>query len=454
MSKGAGTFTTFTFAYSEPEPGGRPQYDFTYVYEGGTPDATIVPELNKVKFSDYGSTAASGTLVVQEALQPLYFAQGTTIVANVYCVEDDVLATAVQGVFQRATNSNNIYLGSNITYLVATTNNTVAKSVILPPVNTVAFQQFTFKFIGRDTQPFSICPYMSNITYPLATSQFTATAVGFGGIFDSDLNGAPGNFIFTTTAPLRSAVTLINNGVNWQYANIYNDTLSILAETPLATPCNIPDKTIVFNQVLPTQEQKSLMILPTSTYSHPIYLFCQNATGNEVLPLTIKIFAPLGVQIDSIPVSSDNSKVEFSLAAGQIRTIGFYYNIDNNRYYILSDTQGSNLASTSYPETFTTLTKSVGYVNGPKNIQLPAAYASSSNASMNTILFTGNSSSNAVNVCGPNSSYASFIIPSEVSATVSLSNQGIDFCYTFASFLNNTDTNIIPLYSYSYEAPP
>jgi len=155
----SGGFTTFSFTYSNTPP----KYVFAYVYDPPpTPPFTMNAYINDIIVGS-NNDIDNGTIDVLESSYANYFTQGNTLSVFLQCVEEATTSFIVYGIFQRQTDSNNIYITTNPKFVYTITSSSSNKSIILPPVTQYPYTQFYIKYLNSNA-PFSLCPYVQGPT--------------------------------------------------------------------------------------------------------------------------------------------------------------------------------------------------------------------------------------------------------------------------------------------------
>ena len=447
----ATTFDSFTFTYNNTGP----RYEFAYSLTTTSSNWKVSAYINSTNVGFEGDTL-SGTIFVQEAIDPKYFTQGYPISAYLNFQGDDVVDSAtVYGVFQRATDQFNISINGNTKYVYAFTNlnSNRIKSIIFPPISQSPFCTFYFKYLGQVT-PASICPYMSNVSYPIATSQFTTTDSTYSGIFDSKFAGAYQNVVFEPTYS-NSCFGIFNNGSNWFYSSIYNAasltlTFGSSSETTGAL-VDASNSQILYHQYT---SQSTIVMCNSPPTLFPKFICFRNPPNVAEPIVTVRIFAPPAEMIDTTTPDLGSAYVSFNLNAGQQRTIGFYYSETAKGYYILTNFDSTGLTATSNLTGFTTLSNTFGAIyDQDKNVKLTLPIQKYGYAKINTIgFFEGVSQTpRTITVTAPSASDV-IIIHTGPTEMVNLGNSGANIAYTFASFYNGATSNSvsIPLYNSSF----
>jgi hypothetical protein len=449
-------FSFFSFTYSRNETNVN-QYRFIYEYtRSNTSEIIIGAYINSNRYAfdvlpADGPETSSNSLFVLESTYPQVFLQGLAITANMDSDEGYTTASNITGIFQRETDSRNISLLSNVKYVTIVTDTSQIKSVILPPIGQYNFNEFTFKqYNASGNNYFSICPYMSNVSYPITTTQFVSTNSNFEGVFDSKMLGKFSSYDLTTN---RHSVSFMNNSIEWYRTNLYQNSLTVGTGTAPAAATFITDSNNQILTYLYLEGRTSTNIKLSGTASeYKKFVFIKNFTGTET---TFYIYPPTSGNIENETLGENQVPyIQIGLNSQQQRTIGLFYNSASNNYSILSSESGSSITEDSnYPVTYATLSNSVGVIsNADKNIRLPSPYQGVGYARMNTIFFYAGDTARTVRVLtSENNDTNFFVIPSGTPRSLLLSNSAGQCSYTFGTFyFDSSNTFVsIPLYSFS-----
>jgi hypothetical protein len=449
-------FTFFRFFYRLSDSNTN-QYLFEFVYNSSNETPIMKAYLNDtavITSNLTGSKTYSNTFIFDEASGPQYFYQGAPI--NAYMDSEEppfIVSTSSRtyGIFQRSNDANNIYLGSNVKYVTLVTQSSNVKSIVLPKINENPYNQLHFKYVNSSNS-FILCAYMSNVSYPITTSQFTTTGSNYEGVFDSKLFGSYSNAV-ALTGFVNAAFSCISDSSNWYYTNTY--VFNLFAPGQLAS---FPEALIDSNsQILyyrfDSNSTLSTIQLSAESSRYIKYITIRNDNSNSV---QFYIIGPQNSKIETASVDSGSYPyIDFSLNSGQMRTVGMYYVANTSNYYIMSDYNTAGLLSIGYPGSLTTLSNQVGIIyNINRNIKLAEPIQQLGFARFNTIL--GIQTSNlTVYVAAPENNTSNSIVTSNAFVrAVSLennSNTTDNFSYTFATFyLNSSNTSIsLPLYRYA-----
>lgn len=441
-------FDSFTFTFT----GSPNQYAFTYSLSTGETGYRVEAYINGVNVGTPVTDQPSATINVLEADSPIYFTQGYTIAAKVTFVSVPVTldSTILYYVFQRKTDANNININGNTKYIYAFKNTPQIKSIVLAPISQSPCCSFFFKYLGQ-SQPASVCAYMTNTSYPIANSSLISTSSDFSGVFDSRVNGSFGTIIFDTSLS-NACISIFNNTSNWYTGSAYVPSASLTYGTSSSQSGALFDASnsqILYHQYT----TKSTIVLCNSPPSQfPKFIFFRNTTS--VSPaINVRIFAPPTISIDSTtPTTGNSAFVSFSLAQNEQRTVGMYYNDTDKIYYVLTSYNSSGL-TTSNVLSYTTLSNTFGLINDQdKNVQITLPVQQYGYAKINTIAFIeGNPTrTRSLTLSAPLGN--NIILPSGMTATVNLSNSGANIAYTFASFYNGPSSNSVtfPLYNSAF----
>jgi hypothetical protein len=441
MSKGA-EFTLFEFTYSEPPTG----YVFTYEYATTTSPFTVEAYINGSNVGSLANTA-SGSITVLKSSYPQYFYQGIRIRAYLTCPEDSVSTKDAFGVFQLANDSNNIYLGSNTKFINVITQSVNIKSIILPPVTQNPYSQFWFKYMN-DQANFILCPYMSNVTYPISPSRFTTTDNTYADVFDSRLSGQYSNSVVDTSF-YKAAFSIFSDSSNWYYTSVYQTGLTasnIVLDSGAKYDSN--SQVLYFNY---TGSLTAYQVILTSNSSRYLkFVFLRNNSANGA---TLDIVGPPGSKMETYQGGeNDYPGIRLGLSAYATRVIGFTYNPTFNTYYIMSDFDGTGLTvDSNYPASPVTLSNELGYVNDTnKDIRLAEPIQQAGYCRFNTIFTTATTTRKVVVATPADNSSNAIILPTSPARQISLSNTGGSFSYSFATlYLDSANTSVtLPLYKY------
>jgi hypothetical protein len=449
-----GEFTFFRFSYGL-SASNTDQYlfEFEYVSRGEPTITAIINDSNVITSNLSGSSTYSNTFIFDGANTPQYFYQGTRIDAYMTSVETGGTASTSRayGIFQRANDANNIYLGSNVTYVTLITQSSNIKSIVLPKINENPYNQLHLKYVNNSNN-FILCPYMSNVSYPIATSQFATTDSNYEGVFDSKLLGTYCNVLSSSNSNVNNCFSIISDSSNWYITNIYQNVFlpGQFASFPEAL---IDSNSQILYYRFNSNSTLSTIQLSATSSRYIKYITIRNDNSNSV---NFYIVGPQDSKIETASVSNGSYPyIDFQLLSGQMRTVGMYYVSNTCNYYIISDYDMAGLSPIGYPVSLTTLSNQVGILYDiNRNIKLAEPIQQLGFARFNTIL--GIQTSNlTVYVAAPeNNTSNSIVIPSGFVRAVSLENASNitdSFSYTFATFyLNSSNTSItLPLYRYA-----
>jgi hypothetical protein len=450
-------FSFFSFTYSKSESDVN-QYRFLYEYtRSNNSEIFINAYINSVRYAFQelpadGPETTSNSIYVLESTYPQVFLQGLAITANMDSDEGFTTLEDKTGIFQRETDSRNISLLSNVKYVTIVSDSSQIKSVILPPIGRYNFNEFTFKqYNASGTNYFSICPYMSNVSHPITTTQFVSTNANFEGVFDSKLLGKFSLYELTTN---RYSVSFINNNIEWYRTNLYTNSLTIATgEAPAAGSLLTDSNNQILTYIYAPDKTLSSIKLSGSASQYKKFVFIKNFTGATT---TFYIYPPTSGNIDNqtLPIN-EVPYIQIELNAQEQRTVGLFYNSVSNNYNILSSETGNNLSTDSnYPGEYVTLSNSVGVIsNVDKNIRLQLPYQGLGFAQMNTIFFYGEVGTPRTLklLTFQNNESNLFVIPSGTPTNIFLSNSGGSCSYTFATtYVDSSNISVsIPLYSFN-----
>ena len=379
-----------------------------------------------------------------------YFTQGIKIDARLVCTTDSISSSNIYGVFQRQTDATNIVLNTQLPPITIASSSSNTKSVILPPIiSPIQYTSLYFKYLGGG--PFSICPYMSNLSYPIRDSVFTTTSSAYSGIFDSQLVGAVGP-IQTTNDASNSAITLFTNGTNWFRANAYNPGFLTLGSSSDQTGALVESSNsqVLFYNYTTTRTQSTIVVANTQS-SLIKYIFVRNTSGSNGLIMRLFTQPDKGFDTQTVP-TGESGYIEFTLNNGQQRTVGVLCGTSSNKQYILSDFDSTGINNvTGVGDPAITLSTTVGVTFITSTIGLLAPIQQIGVARMNSLVHTSGAGMASLVVTAPlnNSSNRIFIPGDTISTTYSVSlAHTANFNYTFATFYNGTASNsvTIPLY--------
>ena len=453
---GPDLFTTFSFTYSNIPP---TKYVFEFVYF--PPPALLPFTINAyINGALVGTNSnlfdSNGTIDVLESESSYanYFTQGTTISAYLECVEESNVSANIYGIFQRQTNSNNIYITTNPKFVYTITTSANTKSIILPPITQYPFTQFYIKYLNADGALFSLCPYMCNVAYPITTTQFVSTTGGssnFSVFFDSQFNNSYASVGFST-GNLGYSITCMNNTSNWFYTNQYTNSLTITAATSPITGFIDSNRQILFYEY---SAESNNIELASNSFGYPKYISVRNSTADN---RTILLLSPAGTSVDNVPpVDAGQVGISFLLTSNTMKTVGVFYDKPQSRYIVLSDYDGTRITPTEVKEETKLITTSVAALPNFQNtaLQFIVPQQQLGYAMINTICAP---SSNpppenpiSITVSVQKELGYSIYYSGGQSESVSLSNnQGKDFSYTFATFYQSTTSNSISIPIYKY----
>jgi len=456
-------FTAFTFSYGLSESNTN-QYAFQYTYTSEEFEPTIYGNINgtQVVGETLGAPGTyTGTLYIDEESSPVYFAQGTTISANMSSTEGAVTSN-VYGVFQRKTDSTNLYFGSNDIpkpyYIVE--RDSSAKSVILPPIGTNNFSPITFKYLVSpvavfNAKPFSICAYMSNVSYPITTSVFTSTTSEFTGIFDSSIESDTTFQNIFTSAEANYCYTYINNTLRWNFTNKYTNTISISSDLtyPLSGVSVFDSNSqILYYEMNSDNSGTNNIILSSNVSYYPKYVcvtYRPNPMPNPIASITVNIWAPqFGTFETSLLFAGATNYISFELLPGDIQTVGFFRS--GTGYIILSSYNGDGITASSSELSLKIITTSlVNISKDDTNLQLVKPLQETSSAMINTIYTDPSKGApKIITLNTPENNSTNFIMIQSATARCILLSSAGQLSYTFATFYRNSLSNsvTIPLY--------
>jgi hypothetical protein len=454
-------FTHFNFSYGGLSASNTNQYLFEFVYNSSNYTPTMTAYINNapvITSTLTGSTTYSNTFIFDEANGPQYFYQGTPIDAYMDSMEESSTwsTSRTYGIFQRANDANNIYLGSNVTYVTLVTESSNVKSIILPKINENPYNQLHFKYVNKSNK-FVLCAYMSNVSYPIATSQFTTTLSNYSGVFDSKLFGSYSNSV-ADPGYVNAAFSCISDSSNWYYTNTYVNNLFVPSQFASIPEALIDSNSQILYYRFDSNSTLSTIQLSAKSSRYIKYITIRNDNSNSVE------FYIVGHQDSKFETEATTSEyypyINIQLQSGQMRTVGMYYVSNTCNYYIISDYDMAGLSPIGYPGSLTTLSNQVGILYDiNRNIKLAEPIQQLGFARFNTIL--GIQTSNlAVYLAAPANNASNSIVTSNAFVrAVSLqnsSNMTTNFSYTFATFyLNSSNTSItLPLYRYAVIAGP
>jgi hypothetical protein len=301
---------------------------------------------------------------------------------------------------------------------------------------------------------FTVCPYMKNTTYPIATTGLVNDAAS--NVYDSQINGFYQNN--SLAGAQLNSYALMNTLSNWQYTNYYPfDYFTFLPVSSTATATDYysdssNSQCLYINYSTTTTSSSILLGTPNQTF--PRFIILRNNSGSN--SIEFRIYGALDSKMESnVTPSGEYPFIYTTLNDNQMRIIGLIYRKTNNTYYILSDDIDNNigLASNPYPESPITLSNTVGVIGDEnKNIRLIEPIQQPGFARFNTIIFKGGTGSpRTINLASAYSTISSVIItPTGLFSNVTLDNFGFPNSFTFTTFYQN-ESNIsvtLPLYRY------
>ncbi len=446
-------FTHFNFSYGGLSASNTDQYLFEFVYNSSNETPLMKAYINDVAVitsSLSGSVTFSNTFIFDGANTPQYFYQGTPINAYMDSEEPPFLVSTLRtyGIFQRANDANNIYLGSNVTYVTVITQSSNVKSVVLPKIKEIPYNQLHFKYVNSSNS-FILCPYMSNVSYPIATSQFATTDSNYQGVFDSKLFGSYSNSV-ALTGMVNSAFSCISDSSNWYFTNSYAFNLFVPSQFASFPEALIDSNSQILYYRFDSNSTLSTIQLSAISSRYIKYITIRNDNSNTV---NFYIVGPQDSKIETASVSNGSYPyINFELFSGQMRTVGMYYVSNTCNYYIISDYDTAGFLSVGYPGSLTTLSNQVGILYDiNRNIKLAEPIQQLGFARFNTILGIQTSNLTVYLAAPENNTSNSIVIPSGFVRAVSLQNASNitdSFSYTFATlYLNSSNTSItLPLY--------
>jgi hypothetical protein len=442
------SFTDFSFTYDDSAQ----KYVFSYSYATGLDNFTINASINSSAVGSL-SDESTGTIDVLESAYPNFFTQGYTIEAFLNCPTEDVQSASIYGIFQRKTDSNNIYLNGNPKFVITAGTSSDIKSVVLAPISEFPYTQFYMKYLNPNA-PFSFCPYMCNaeVSYPITTSQFISTVGGsadFGAFFDSLLNNKYEAIQFRTDQA-GYCTTIMNDTSNWFITCDYINSVTV---TSIAPPAALIDsnRQILFYEWVTGSNS---IALASNSFGYTKYISVRNTDTNTQI---INLIAPSGVNIDNTAANpGERAVIQFEVPQNYVRTVGVFYDKPQNRYIVLSDYDGSDITSnTPYPASNSQMKASVvglgfkGFTD--TNLKFSPPIQESGYAMINTIFAPYSKSTTPFTLTVSTDQTTGYAIyyTGGSNQSVVLSNQHPrSISYTFATFYYSASSNSIsiPIY--------
>ncbi len=327
------SFTDFNVTYGD-DGHGNLGYNLSYTISDPAPPANYAIEvLLWYGQIDYIVNATS-PIFIGESVRPQFFYQGIAVRFQLNYWDSDsyvLLASSSEynGVLQRRTDDGECFVMTKPVYFTQIRPSASQfKSIILPPAPPSG-QKFSFKICS--TNGATMCAYMSNISYPLTTTQLTSTNSTFDGIFQNPFDqyyGFQSNF---GTYPLQASSTpfnvniefIVNSSNRWTVSGIYAPFLPVVGT-------GSPDgyaKTETGNSRLLYYEwtdglSNSIVISDSAQNGMRKDVYIRNLTGSSN---TFYVYGPSNYAIDDISGASQYPYVSYGIDANKSATFSFIY---------------------------------------------------------------------------------------------------------------------------------
>jgi hypothetical protein len=372
------SFTSFSVTYGELADRTN-GYILSFTIDDPAPPANYAIETlywyNQVGY-DFNKTSP---VEISETVRPQFFYQGIAVRFSLNYWDTDtftLLASSSEynGVLQRKTNDGDcLVMTTPVYFTLIRPSVSQFKSVILPRAPPSG-QMFSFKISSSNGCTF--CAFMSNISYPLSTTQLTATDSTFSGIFQNpfDINyGFQSNFgtypLQSSSSPYNINIEFITNSSNyWTISALYAPFLPFIGtDTPDSYYKNDTNNSRMLYYEWTDSLSNSIILSESGQNGMRKDVFVRNLTG---FSNTFKIYGASNWAIDDISGSSQYPYVSYGIDANSFATFSFIYRITGEarnlyitNFYNGFAITGLNSNSGTIPDTTFTLTKRVGFVN-------------------------------------------------------------------------------------------
>jgi hypothetical protein len=327
------SFTSFDVTYGDDGKGSF-GYLISYTLDDPSPPATPAIEILFWNNQEEYVINPTSPLLVSESVRPQYFYQGIAVRFQLNYWDSDfaiLLATSSEfnGVLQRRTDDGNCFVMSTPTYFTQIRpSDSPFKSIILPPAPPVG-QKFSFKICSSNGA--TMCAYMSNISYPLSTTQLVSTNSTFDGIFQNSFDSYYGNQSNYGTYPLLSGsspfnvnVELItNNAKKWTIAGLYAPFLPTLGTgTPDGYAKTESGNSRMLYYEWTDSLSNSIVLTGSAENGMRKDVYVRNLTGSSN---TFYVYGPSNYAIDDISGASQYPYVSYGINTNSFATFSFIY---------------------------------------------------------------------------------------------------------------------------------